>query len=56
MYFLGKDDGPSIEEYIKWINSKHPILTKIDLYLNLMDDVCIWWDSYGLKYEEIMAL
>jgi hypothetical protein len=56
MYFTGKDDGPSIEEYIKWKKIGNPITWKIRLAYSLMDDACIWWDSYGLNCEEMMAL
>jgi hypothetical protein len=53
MCYTGKSGGPSIEEYIKWIKSKYPITWKINPSYRLMDNARIWWESYGLSYEEM---
>jgi hypothetical protein len=40
--FTPKFDGSSIEKYIKWIKSKHPLFRKQNLHLNLRDEMKIW--------------
>jgi hypothetical protein len=47
-------NGPSIEDYIKWIKSKHPIFWCLHMPDNLKDDAMIW--SKFLNYSEMMAL
>jgi len=32
---------------------QYPITSKINIYYRLMDIARIWWDSYGLNYEEM---
>jgi hypothetical protein len=53
-YFNGKDDGLSIEEYIKNIKSLWGNQWRYWVRANLMDDASIWWN--GVKFEEIHAL
>jgi hypothetical protein len=42
MHFTGRDDGPSIEEYIKNIKSLCGFLWKNGLWINLRDDALNW--------------
>ena len=54
MYFTGKDDGPSIENFIKeeklaWKKNWRGLVS-----LHLQDDAFIWWAP--LKYSKTMAL
>lgn len=55
MYFIGKDDGPSVEEYINHLKKQMEITWGHHLYEYPTNDVGIWWDSYGLQNEEIKA-
>ena len=53
LLFTGKDDGPLIEENIRWVKSGNPITWKIRLSTSLMDYVEIWWQS--LDSAKMMA-
>ena len=45
MFFTGKFDGPSIEEYIKCAKSLWKNSWIFGLCLGVKDDATIWWDS-----------
>lgn len=52
--FLGKGDGPSIEEYIKYWKGKYPITWTICIMKHLVDDSWIWGASLNL--DNMLAL
>jgi hypothetical protein len=54
MYFKGKYDGISIEEFIKFVKLENPITWRIRLSTSLMDYAEIWWQS--LDSTKMMAL
>jgi hypothetical protein len=54
MFFIGKYDDISIEEYIKSIESLWGNQWKNRVWLSLKDDVMVWW--YEVKSEAIHAL
>jgi len=49
LYFTGKDNGPTIEEFIQRINSKYGICWKAIVRLNLTEEANRWWKSLGIK-------
>jgi hypothetical protein len=48
MYFIGKDDGPSIKEYIDKMKSKWGNKWKFWVDWNLRDNAAIWWNCLTL--------
>jgi hypothetical protein len=54
MYFTGKCDGPSIEEFIKERRSAWEVNWLHWVDLELQGDAAIWWKS--LDYKEMMTL
>jgi len=48
MSFIGKNDGPDIEEYIKWMKLKYPTTWKENMYIHLKDEALIWCNSLDL--------
>jgi hypothetical protein len=54
MYFKGKCDDPSIESFIKEINSSWEENWPHWVYLKLQGDAAIWWKL--LDYKEMMTL
>jgi hypothetical protein len=54
MYFTRKNDGSSIEEFIKERKSTWKEHWKAFLSLNVQGDAAIWWRS--LDYSKMMAL
>jgi len=52
MVFTGRDDGPSIEEFLKEENSKEPWRCLVNLHLQ--GDATIWWNL--LNYNMIRTL
>jgi hypothetical protein len=54
MFFTGKDDGPSIEEFIKDRKSSKKENWKDLVVCKLQGDATIWWKS--LNYNKMMAL
>ena len=58
MYFKEQFDGPSIEEIIKWMKTKYPMIWKENMYILLRDETLIWHRSFDLmkifksSYEE----
>ena len=49
LYFTGKDDGPTIEEFIQRIKSEYGICWKGMVRLNLTEEADRWWRSLGIK-------
>jgi hypothetical protein len=54
MYFTGKDDGPSIEEYIKEMKIIMGKVMEILGRLEFKGDAAIWWNF--LNYDKMKAL
>jgi hypothetical protein len=54
MYFTGKDDGPSIEEFLNIGSHSWKEHWKVFLNLSLQGDAHIWWNS--LSFRKMMAL
>jgi len=54
IHFNDKDDGPSIEEYIKNIKSFSRIVWRIGIWVHLRDDARSQW--HGINSKEIHAL
>jgi hypothetical protein len=52
MYFTGKDDGPSIEEYIKSQKSLWKENWKFCLHMVSKKMLAIWWKSFGLCEDD----
>jgi len=49
MYSTGKDDGPTMGEYIKEMKYLWERNWKLGLYMGLKYDVAIWWDLLNLN-------
>ena len=47
--FTGRDDSPTIEEFIQIIKSKYEIFWKDMVRLNLQEEADRWWRSLGIK-------
>ena len=54
MFFTGKDDSPSIEEYIQYQTSSWKYCWRICLHYGFQEDARIWWNSFN--YNELMTL
>jgi hypothetical protein len=54
MYFTGKDDGPSIEEFIKSTSQVWKEKWKFLVPFSFKEDASIWWKS--LDFAKMMAL
>jgi hypothetical protein len=54
MHFNGRDEVPSIEEYVKNIKSSCGLLWQVGIWINLRDDASKWWNE--VKYDEIFEL
>jgi hypothetical protein len=54
MFFTGKDDGPNIEEFIKYLKSFSKENWKHWVSCYLKGDAVIWWQSH--RYSQLMAL
>jgi hypothetical protein len=54
MYFTGKDDGPSIEDFLKSHKSEWKEQWKFCLHLRLREDAHTWWTSFD--FWEWMSL
>jgi hypothetical protein len=52
LYFTGRDDGHSIEEYIQYDKSVWKENWKSHLHWGFKDEVLIWWQSFD--YSEWM--
>ena len=52
--FTGKDDDPTIEEFIQRIKSKYGICWKIAVWFNLTEEADRWYSS--LDYQQLIKL
>ena len=54
LYFTGKDDGPTIEEFIQRYKSTHGTQWKIQMILNMRDETKKSFSS--LYYKQFLTL
>lgn len=47
--FTGKDDSPTIEEFIPKLKSLYRIFWKSIVPISLKEEAAIWWNSLGIK-------
>jgi len=47
--FLGKDDSPTIEEFIQKLKSLYGIFWMSIVPISLKEEAAIWWNSLGIK-------
>ena len=54
LYFIGKYDGPTIEEFIQRYKSTHGTYWKLPMVLNMRDETLKWYSS--LDYQQLNKL
>jgi hypothetical protein len=56
MFFTRKYGGPSIEEFINSQKSFWKHKWNCHLHYGFTEFSLIWWNSYGINYEDMMEL
>ena len=56
MYFTGNNDGPSIEEYIKYYKKTFLSSWKFAIWANLRGNALLWRNSIDLCPKELEQL
>jgi len=54
LYFTGKDDGPTIEEFIQRYKSTHGKYWKLPMVFNMKDEALKWYSL--LDYQQLNKL
>jgi len=54
LHFIGKDDGPTIEEFIQRLKSKYWICWKTTVRVHLTEEADRWYSS--LDYKQLLKL